>query len=342
MRSRLHVPIKDVMGPALQTSGSLAAALRSTRRRQRWSPARWEHGVASCRAIAHIQAVAETRRRMARTRTIEGTMELISRFQALANRRTVLWTLVVRDLRVRYSRSVLGYLWTVLDPLLMSLIYFLVFVYIFKRGDVGHQPYFLFLIVGLLSWQWFSGSLTDTSRALVSEAKLVRSTNLPREIWVVRVVVSKGVEYLLSLPVLVLFLGGYLIRDEAHVNAALVLFPVGVLVQFVALVGLGLILAPVTALVSDTQRVIRILIRMLFYATPVIYAGRLVPSPWDKITWLNPMTGILEAMRAGFFSHDGAPILWKPIVVSAVISVFLLVVGSMVFRRFERAVLKEI
>ena len=63
----------------------------------------------------------------------------------------MLWTLVIRDLRVRYSRSVLGYVWTVLDPLLMSLIYFLVFVYIFKRGDVGHQPYFLFLVVGLLS-----------------------------------------------------------------------------------------------------------------------------------------------------------------------------------------------
>ena len=279
---------------------------------------------------------------MARTRTIEGTMELITRYRALSKRRTVLWTLVVRDLRVRYSRSVLGYLWTVLDPLLMSLIYFVVFVYIFKRGDVGHQPYFLFLIVGLLSWQWFSGSLTDTSRALVAEAKLVRSTNLPREIWVVRVVLSKGIEYLLSLPVLILFLVGYLIRGEAHLNVALLLFPIGIVVEFVALIGLGLVLAPVTALVSDTQRVVRILLRMLFYATPVIYAGHLVPSPWDKVTWLNPMTGVLEAMRAGFFSHDKFPILWGPIIASVVISVFLLVVGSMIFRRFERAVLKEI
>jgi ABC-2 type transport system permease protein len=200
----------------------------------------------------------------------------------------------------------------------------------------------LFLIVGLLSWQWFSGCLTDTSRALIQEAKLVRSTNLPREIWVLRVVLSKGIEYLLSLPVLLCFLGAYLVRHEAHVNGWVVLFPLGVCVQAVASTGLGLLLAPVTALVTDVQRVIRIFIRMLFYATPVIYAGHLVPHPYDKITWLNPMTGILELMRAGLFSHDRFPILWGAIATSVVVSVALLFAGVSVFGRLERPVLKEI
>jgi ABC-2 type transport system permease protein len=254
----------------------------------------------------------------------------------------VLWTLVVRDLRVRYARSVLGYVWTILDPLLMSLIYFLVFVYIFNRGDLGHEPYFLFLVVGLLSWQWFSGCLTDTSRALIQEAKLVRSTNLPREIWVLRVVLSKGIEYLLSLPVLVAFLLVYLIRGEVNLNGWLVLFPLGIALQAVALVGIGLLLAPITALVTDMQRVIRIVIRMLFYATPVIYAGHLVPEPFDKVTWLNPMTGILELMRAGFFAHDRFPILWGAIGVSVVMSFAALLIGVTVFGRLERPVLKEI
>jgi len=269
-------------------------------------------------------------------------MRIITRTQAILARRSVLWTLVIRDLRVRYSRSVLGYLWTILDPLLMSLIYFLVFVYIFKRKDLGHEPYFLFLVVGLLSWQWFSGSLTDTSRSLIQEAKLVRSTNLPREMWVLRVVLSKGIEYLLSLPVLLFFLVVYMIKGDVHLNGWLVLFPVGIVIQAVALIGIGLILAPVTALVTDTQRVIRIVIRMLFYATPVIYASRLVPKPYDMITWLNPMTGILEIMRAGLFAHDKHPIVWEAVGVSAVMSVILLFVGVSVFGRLERAVLKEI
>lgn len=264
------------------------------------------------------------------------------RGKALMARRQVLRTLVVRDLRIRYAQSVLGYIWTVLDPLLMSIIYFVIFVYIFKRGDLGHQPYFLFLIVGLFSWQWFSGCMTETSRSLVNESKLVRSTNLPREIWVVRVVLSKGVEYIFSLPVLVVSALFYALRGEAHLNGWLVLFPFAIVLQVVASVGLGLLLAPVTALVNDMQRVIRIVMRMLFYLTPVIYAGRLVPPPYDVFTWLNPMTGILEAMRAGFFEHDKLPIVWGSIAASVVISFILLFLGSRTFTKLERAVLKEL
>src|SRR6476646_4780514 len=162
-------------------------------------------------------------------------MDIFSRTRAISAKRGVLWTLIVRDLRVRYANSVLGYVWTVLDPLLMSLIYFVVFVYIFKRGDVGHKPYFLFLVIGLLSWQWFSGSLTDTSRALIQESKLVRSTNLPREMWVLRVVLSKGIEYLLSLPVLVFFSIVYLVKGQLHVNWWVLLFPLAIVLQAVAL-----------------------------------------------------------------------------------------------------------
>jgi len=269
-------------------------------------------------------------------------MRLITQTQAVLAKRNVLWALVIRDLRVRYSQSVLGYVWTVLDPLLMSLIYFVVFVYIFQRNSLGHDPYFLFLIAGLLPWQWFSGVLTDSSRALIQEARLVRSTNLPREIWVAEVVVSKGIEYLLSLPVLVFFTLIYAFAGKTHLNGWLVLFPLGIVVEFVLLVGVGLVLAPLTALVTDMQRVIRIFLRMLFYFTPVIYSTRLVPTPWDKLFWLNPMTGILEMMRAGFFKHNKFPIQWGAISVGLVVTVVTLFVGVAVFGRLERAVLKEI
>jgi ABC-2 type transport system permease protein len=156
------------------------------------------------------------------------------------------------------------------------------------------------------------------------------------------VVVSKGIELLLSLPVLVFFTLFYLLKGQAHLNGWLVLFPLGIVMQFLYMVGLGLILAPVTALVTDMQRVIRIFLRMFFYVTPVIYASRLVPKPWDKLTWLNPMTGVLEMMRAGFFKHDRFPIQWHAISVGLVVTVFTFFVGFIVFGRLERAVLKEI
>jgi ABC-2 type transport system permease protein len=269
-------------------------------------------------------------------------MRLITATQAVLDKRNVLWTLVIRDLRVRYAQSTLGYVWTILDPLLMSLIYFVVFDYILPRGDLGHTPYFLFLIAGLLPWQWFSGVVTESSRALIQDALLVRSTNLPREIWVARVVVSKGIEYLFSLPVLVVFAVVYLLLGETVPNGWLVLLPLGIVMQFVFLIGLGLILAPVTALVNDMQRVIRIFLRMLFYATPIIYISNLVPKPWVMITWLNPMTGVLEMVRAGFFKHDRYPIQWGSIGVGLAVTVVTLFVGFAVFARLERAVLKEI
>ena len=240
---------------------------------------------------------------------------------------------------MRYARSVLGYLWTIIDPLAMAFIYFMIFAVIFKRPDAGHQPYFLFLLVGLLAWQWFSSSVPETSRALLAEAKLVRSTNLPRELWVIRVVIAKGIEYALSLPILVAFTIFYLITGEASLNWRLVLLPVGFALQFLVQVGIGLLLAPLTVLVEDTQRVVRIIMRMAFYCTPIIYSLDTVPESLRMVLWINPMSGILEIYRAGLFDE---PLLPGPIIACVVLTLVSLVVGLTVFKRLERSVLKEI
>ena len=143
-------------------------------------------------------------------------MILLPQARGIIARRQVLDTLVRRDLRVRYAGSPIGYLWTILDPLAMALIYFVVFTFIFKARSVGYQPYVLFIVIGVLAWQWFSQCATETSRALLSESRLVRSTNLPRELWVVRIVVAKGIEFLLSLPVMAGFAIFFIVvgRDE--------------------------------------------------------------------------------------------------------------------------------
>ncbi|MGL5849730.1 MAG: ABC transporter permease, partial [Phycicoccus sp.] len=248
-------------------------------------------------------------------------------------------TLVRRDLRVRYARSALGYLWTVLDPLAMAMIYYVVFTVIFNRGDVGHEPYFLFLLAGLLSWQWFSGAVNETARALLAEAKLVRSTNLPRELWVVRVVIAKGIEYLLSLPILIAFLGFYLVTGQSRLDWEIVYFPLGVALQFVLCIGIGLLLAPATVIADDTIRVVRIVLRMMFYGTPIIYSFGNAPEWMETVLAFNPMTAVLELQRAGFFAEGLAVV---PLVIGTVVTLVLLLLGIRVFARMESAVLKEI
>lgn len=266
-------------------------------------------------------------------------MILLRQVRGLARKRQVLVTLVQRDLRVRYAGSGLGYLWTVIDPLAMATIYFVVFTLIFKARNVGHQPYVLFLIIGVLCWQWFSQSVTDSSRALLAESRLVRSTNLPRELWVVRVVIAKGIEFVLAAPVIAGFAAYFLIKGQAHLNWRLVLIPLAILLQFVLLAGIGLILAPVTALVTDTARVVRIALRMGFYATPILYGVHAAPEALKTLLMFNPMTGILELYRAGFFPNE---LNIAAVVLSLLISLGLLVVGTVVFERLEAPVLKEI
>lgn len=249
-------------------------------------------------------------------------------------RRRAVRLLVGRDLKVRYASSTLGYLWSVLEPLLLAGIYWFIFTQVFTR-TVGAEPYIVFLIAGLLPWTWFNGAVTDSARALHAEAKLVRSTNVPREIWVVRVVLAKGVEFVLSLPVLFLFAFIY----GAPIDWQLILLVPGVLLMATLLLGVGLFLAPLVVLVRDLERIVRIALRLGFYASPVIFSVQDVPEPWDAAFSFNPLAGIFELCRAGFMP---GVVNWGHVGLSVGVSMTLLVAGWCVFARLERTVLKEI
>jgi ABC-2 type transport system permease protein len=263
----------------------------------------------------------------------------VSQFRGLMANRQVLRTLVERDLRVRYAGSWLGWLWTILDPLLMALVYFVVFTLIFQARKTGNQPFFLHLITGLFLWQWFAQNMSETSRALLAESRLVRSANLPRELWVVRVVMAKGVEFVLSLPVIVAFTIFYIITGQTHLHWTIVFAPVSLVLTFLLSVGIGMILAPVTVLVSVMARVVRIALRLGFYATPVLYSADMAPKTLRDILAINPMSGILELFRSGFFRGE---MNLLSVASACVMTVLLLLVGAVVFRRMEPAVLKEI
>lgn len=272
-----------------------------------------------------------------------------------------LWLLTKRDLSVRYSTSALGYLWSILDPLVMSLIYWFVFTVIFHRS-VGENPYIVFLLAALLPWMWFNGAVSDSTRAYIREAKLIRSTMIPRTIWVNRIVASKGIEFLLSLPVLAAFA----IFTGARVNVDILLFPLAILIQTVLTVGVGLIVAPLVVFFRDLERAVKLALRFLFYASPIIYSARDLPggcgggvaakhcaaylathpgAQTDVLFSLhfwsafNPLTGIFSLYRAAFFPEE---LDWFLVGVSAAMSVVLLGIGWAVFKRFERDVLKEI
>jgi ABC-2 type transport system permease protein len=238
--------------------------------------------------------------------------------------RHALWLLTKRDLRVRYSTSALGYVWSILDPLVMSGIYWFVFTQVFHRGSVGEEPYIVFLLAALLPWMWFTGSVSDSTRAFIKESKLIRSTTIPRSIWVARIVASKGIEFLLSIPVLAVFV----IATGAHLHWQVVLYPLAIVLQCALVYGLGLIVAPLV-----------VFFRFAFYASPIIYGTQALPDSLHALAAMNPLTGIFGIYRSAFFPSQ---LDWYEVLVSVVITAVVVSVGLVVFRRSEHRVLKEL
>jgi ABC-2 type transport system permease protein len=293
------------------------------------------------------------------TTTATGRPDILERFRRVVDYRRILTLLVRRDLKVRYAGSALGYVWSVLDPLLMSIVYWFVFTVIFDR-KVGYPPYILFLVLGQLIWAWFNGGVSGTVRALRSEAQMVRSSNVPRELWVLRVVVSKGVEYLFSLPVIAIFALCYLKAPSWHV----ILLPLAMVMCFFLVLGFGLILAPLTVLVRDVERIVPIFMRVMFYASPVLYSVKDVPNHLHIALSLNPTTGMLVLARSSFFPQELSGVIpveknrkvvhrhghvlthyvnnWPFVWHSAIGIGVIFVIGVFVFSRLERPVLKEI
>jgi ABC-2 type transport system permease protein len=266
---------------------------------------------------------------------------MVRRIRAIVARRDILRLLVGRDLKIKYADSKLGYLWSVLDPLLMSGVYWFVFTQIFTRG-VGREPYLLFLLCGMLPWNWANGVIRDSARALTADAKLVRSSNLSREVWILRVVGSKLMEFLFSLPVLLLFALIYMRAPSWYILA----WPLAMLIQTVFLVGIGLTLAPLAVLYTDVRRLLRVVLRVLFYLSPIIYGVRdlqessKVPDWVATVYLLNPLAGVFDLYRAAFF--PGFFSGWTEVAVAAFVSVLFLAMGTAVFSRLEGRVLKEI
>jgi ABC-2 type transport system permease protein len=301
------------------------------------------------------------------TTTASGRTGVRERIRRVVDYRRILWLLVKRDLRVRYAGSALGYLWTVLDPLLMSLVYWFVFVKIFQR-HVGFPPYILFLVLGQMVWAWFNGGINGTVRALRAESQMVRQSNVPREVWVLRVVFEKGIEFVYSLPVVAIFALAYLKSPSWDAFY----LPLAMLMCFLLVLGLGLILAPLTVLVRDVERIVPIVMRVLFYASPVLYSVKDVPAHLHTALSVNPTTGMLVLARASFFPAELAgyvpkeknrkvvtheviehgrtvkvPVMhyvnnWHFVWHSAIGIAVILGIGVYVFSRLERPLLKEI
>jgi ABC-2 type transport system permease protein len=247
-------------------------------------------------------------------------------------RRDVLRILVERGLQEKYASSVLGYAWSFIEPAMYILTYFLL-ITIFNRS---YPMYPLFIGSTVLAWQWFQGTVTSALSSLRSNARLITSVNLPREIYPLADVAEKAVEYVLSLPILVIVAVIYQVKPSPYILA----LPLALVLELMLCIGMGLLVAALNTVLRDVQRGIGIVLRLTFYLVPVLYPLWRLPAKFQTLVAINPLVGVLELQRAIWFPAYWTG--WQPVINSVIGAVVVLIAGFTVFARTERTVLKEL
>lgn len=261
--------------------------------------------------------------------------------------RNVLRVLIRRDLAVKYQQSLLGYLWSLIEPLGMGAIYWFVFGVLYSRDTTRHlgsaaDSYPLFLAAGIFAWMWASSAIGDATKALTGQARLITTMKMPRELFPIGRVGARFAEYLAGFPVLIL-LAVYF--GEFSFGLSLLALPLAVLLQAALLIGIALLLSSLNVLLRDVERIMRLATRVLFYASPIIYPLALVQSSsmpeWVKVLYqMNPLVGIFQLHHAVWYPEEFPD---AGMLTAAVVgSLLLLLFGWWVFRRLEPAVLKEL
>ncbi len=249
--------------------------------------------------------------------------------------RSVLRMLVLRDLQRQYTKFRLGYLWTIIEPLGMSIVLWFVFTMLLGPRKLGLQPYLLFLSVAILPWWWFTKGIAAMSRVFRRNRGELRNSLLPTELWVLRVLLVTMMEFVLSLPVILVGLA----LTRYWPGPLIVLFPVGIALQFVLMYGLGLLISSYAVVIPDLARIVRIAMRAMFYLTPVLYSISNIPDRIRPFASLNPLVAPLGLYRVGWWPEEHESMTHFG--VSLLICLVVFAAGWLAFRRLEPRILKE-
>ena len=240
--------------------------------------------------------------------------------------RELIWALALKELRVRYKRSILGFLWALLNPALLMLVLTVVFGTIMRFG-IPH--YAIFLLSVLLPWTFFTQSLAYSVESVVGNAELLKKVYVAKIVFPMAAVLSNIVNFLLSLiPLLLLILA---MRFPLHWTWIYVPFAMISLVLFT--LGTCFFFAAANVFYRDVSHIIQILLSAWFYFTPIIYSLDIVPEKYRWLFHLNPMVYVLNGFRLGIY-YGMLPTL-QSAAMSLLCGLLALIIGFSVFRRYQ-------
>lgn len=243
--------------------------------------------------------------------------------------RELLYFFTWRDLKVRYKQTFIGVAWAIFQPFIAMVVFSVFFGGLAKMPSDG-VPYPIFVYVGLLFWQFFSGALSDASMSMITNQSIVTKVYFPRILLPFSSVATRLVDFFVASIVLV----GLMVYYGFYPNIVdLLVLPLLLAITFFAALGSGLFLAAINVKYRDVRYVLPYFIQMMLFVTPVIYPASLT----GKYSWLlalNPMTGVIKAARAVVLGTE--PVNWLLIGLSSLAVVIMFIIGLILFKKTER------
>lgn len=254
-------------------------------------------------------------------------------FKELYQYRELLKTNVQKEIRGKYKGSFLGVLWSFLNPLLMVLVYALVFPYIMKTNV---DNYLVYLITGVIPWNFFTTCITTGCNCVWINGGIIKKVYFPREILPISVVSAGLINFLISCVIVLLFV----LFGGIGLSLQLLWLPLIAIIQSALSLGLLFVLSAINVYVRDIEYLVGFLLNLLFYATPILYTVDMFPEKIRWVLYLNPMTTIIESYR-NIFYYQQSPVL-SSLMIVLVVSFAILMLGYLIFKKLERGFAEEV
>ncbi|MCP5005000.1 MAG: ABC transporter permease [Planctomycetes bacterium] len=255
-------------------------------------------------------------------------------FKEMLEYRDLFFFLVWRDIKVLYAQTILGFSWAILTPLIQIVIFSIIFGKIAKLTTEG-IPYILFSSVAVIPWTYMSDAMGTSSQSLVTGQGMLGKIYFPRLIYPLTSVLSKLVNFGISLIIILCLLFYYRITPTLN----LMLLPIFVILMIIVPAGVGMWLSSLSIRFRDVRFAMSFIIRMLMYSAPIVYSAETIPEKYRMVYSLNPIVGVVEGYRACLL---GTPMQWQYIWPGMIMTFFIFISGALYFKRMEHIVVDVI
>lgn len=259
----------------------------------------------------------------------------------LVNYRDLIISFFRKELLASYQQTVAGIFWIILQPVLTTVLYVIVFSGIVKVSTNGIPPVLFFMVSSIL-WGYFSDCLNGSMYSFLHNAHIYSKVYFPRLVVPVSMILTHSVRFLIQFTLFILVYCFYLFFNHSiAINPArLVLAPFLLLFIIAFASGFGMMMSVFIAKYKDVEFLMNFLLRLFMFITPVLYPSSIVPEKFKLLFWLNPLTPVIESFRSIFFGHGPLPYYW--LTISGLTSTALLLIGLIVFKRKEISVMDTI